>query len=81
MSDNSNKVEQHGCIVCGRLHNLLVVYGPDGRMLDCTVTSPGGRIVPDPRPLVACESHTEEQVRRALALHYPGKAAVDPDDD
>ena len=41
-SENINVVEMHGCIVCARLFNILVVYTPDGRLVDCTVTSPGG---------------------------------------
>ena len=45
MSENKNVVEIHGCIVCAKLFNLLVVYTPDGKLLDCTVTSPGGHIV------------------------------------
>ncbi len=42
MSDNVNRVEPHGCLVCGRSYDMLVVYSPSGRMVDCTVTTPGG---------------------------------------
>jgi hypothetical protein len=63
MSENKNVVEIHGCIVCANLFNLLVVYTPEGKLLDCTVTSPGGHIVPDERrPLVACDTHTAEEI-------------------
>ena len=47
MSENINRVEPHGCIVCGRTYDMLVVYAPDGRMVDCTVTSPGGQPAAD----------------------------------
>ncbi len=60
MSENKNLVEIHGCIVCAKLFNVLAVYTLQGTLLDCTVTSPGGHIVPDEsRPLVACNSHTK----------------------
>jgi hypothetical protein len=82
MSDNPNVMEQHGCIVCGKVYNVQVEYAPDGRLLDCTVTSPGGRRVPDEHwPLVACERHTETEIENALAKHYPGKAAEDLEDE
>ena len=74
MSENTNKVEQHGCIVCGKIHTLLVVYTPSGKLFGCTVTSPDGRVVPDNiRPLVACNSHSSMEVDDALEQHYPGK--------
>lgn len=73
MSENITRVEPHGCIVCGKLYNLLVVYTPAGRMTACTVISPGGQLVPDPvRPLAACITHTGEEIETALLLHYPG---------
>lgn len=73
MSDNTNRVEQHGCIVCGRIHDLLVVYTPTGKIVGCTVTSPDGHPVPDAvRPLVACNNHSGEAIETALARHYPG---------
>jgi hypothetical protein len=82
MSHNSNIVEQHGCIVCGKVYNLLVVYDPGGRMIDCKVTSPGGHVVRDlERPLVSCNRHTAEEIQIALAHHYPGKAIEDLEDD
>jgi hypothetical protein len=66
MSENKNAVEIHGCIVCARLFNVLAVYAPGGRLLDCTVTSPGGHIVIDERrPLVACDRHTEGEIEAA----------------
>ena len=68
MTTSENKIvdEIHGCIVCAKLFNILVVYTPDGKLLDCTVTSPGGHIVPDKhQPLVACDSHTAEEIASA----------------
>jgi hypothetical protein len=82
MSHNSNIVEQHGCIVCGKVYNLLVVYDSLGKMVDCTVTSPDGQVVRDAhRPLVACNKHAEEEIKIALASHYPGKANEDFEDE
>jgi hypothetical protein len=64
--ENKNAVEIHGCIVCARTFNILVVYTPDGRLLDCTVTSPGGHIVRDEhQPLVACDTHTAGEIEAA----------------
>jgi hypothetical protein len=68
MNTSEKKIvgEIHGCIVCAKLYNILVVYTPEGKLLDCTVTSPGGHIVPDERrPLVACDIHSEEEIEPA----------------
>jgi hypothetical protein len=63
MSENKNVVETHGCIVCAKLFNILAVYTSDGRLVDCTMTSPDGHIVPDERRLmVACEHHTAREI-------------------
>jgi hypothetical protein len=65
-STNTNIVEMHGCIVCGRVFDILVVYAPDGSLVGCKVTSPGGHIVPDERrPLVACDSHSAKEIENA----------------
>lgn len=65
-TENRNVVEIHGCIVCAKLFNILVVYSPDGQMVDCAVTSPGGHRVKDEnRPLVACDTHTEKEIESA----------------
>jgi hypothetical protein len=56
----------HGCIVRARIFNILAVYTPDGRLVDCAVTSPGGHCVPDEqRPLVACDTHTAAEIETA----------------
>jgi hypothetical protein len=66
MAENKNVVEMHGCIVCARIFNMLVVYSPNGRLIDCTVTSPGGHRVPDERrPLVACDTHSIQEIDMA----------------
>ena len=66
MSENKSVVEIHGCIVCARIFNILAIYTPDDRLLDCTVTSPGGHCVPDERrTLVACDTHTPGEIEIA----------------
>ena len=66
MSENKNAVEIHGCIVCARLFNVLAVYTPEGKLVECAVTSPGGHCVPNERqPLVACNTHTAEDIESA----------------
>ena len=53
----------HGCIVCARTFSVLAVYTPDGRLVDCAVTSPGGHCVSgEGQPLVACDTHTAEEI-------------------
>ena len=66
MSENKTVVEVHGCIVCARIFNILAVYTPGGKLVDCTVSSPGGHRVPDEqRPLVACDTHTAGEIEAA----------------
>jgi hypothetical protein len=52
-------------------------------MVDCAVTSMGGRRVPDAqRQLVACEQHTAAEVEAAVLARYPGRAArADEEED
>ncbi len=65
--ENKKVVEMHGCIVCARIFNILAVYTPDGRLVDCAVTSFGGHCVPgEGQPLVACDTHTAEEIETAL---------------
>jgi hypothetical protein len=72
MVENKITVEMHGCIVCARIFNVLAVYSPDGRLVDCSVTSPGGHCVPDDRqPLVACDTHTAEKIEAAYKRWQP----------
>jgi hypothetical protein len=65
-SENHNIVEMHGCIVCARVFNILVVYSLDGRLVDCIMTSSGGQRVPDEQhPLVACDTHSAGEIEAA----------------
>lgn len=81
MSENKNKVEIHGCIVCAKLFNLLVVYTPEGKLLDATVTSPGGHIVKDDqRPLVACDNHAAEEIKSAHNTKVKGASDEEEED-
>ena len=67
MTDTHTKGEMHGCIVCGRLYELYVVYDASGHFRDSKVMTAGGRTVTgEGRPLVACESHTDEEIQRAV---------------
>jgi hypothetical protein len=66
MAENKKLIERHGCLVCARIFNLLAVYAPDGKLVGCTVTSPGGHCLPDEqRPLVACDTHTAAEIETA----------------
>lgn len=77
-TENRNVTEPHGCVVCGRVHNMLVVYSPSEQLVDCTVTSGLGRRVYDARkPMVVCSRHSESEVQAALAR----KAARDAEDE
>lgn len=67
MSDNQKIVEMHGCIVCGKLYNVLAVYSPYGSLVDWTVSSPDAHIVKEMKHvLVTCNSHTEESIEAAI---------------
>jgi hypothetical protein len=83
MADNKSTVEVHGCIVCGKLHNLLVVYSPGGKLVGYTVTGYGCHPLSDTdRPLVVCNVHTEAEIKDALARHHPGpEQKDDPEED
>jgi hypothetical protein len=71
MPDNHTRGEMHGCIVCGKLYQLYVVYDPNGHFMASKVMSAGGRIVPHGlRPLVACEHHTEDEIQHAVERAY-----------
>jgi hypothetical protein len=71
MSETHTKGESHGCIVCGKLYQLYVVYDASGKYVDSKVMSAGGRRVVYPsRPLVACEKHSQAEVDAAIAQVY-----------
>jgi len=67
MTENKAKGEMHGCIVCGKLYQLYVIYDPAGKYIGSKVMSAGGKEVKDAtRPLVACEKHTDQEIGRAV---------------
>lgn len=67
MTEPKAKGEMHGCIVCGKLYQLLVVHDAQGKFVGSKVMSGGGKAVKyDKRPLVACEKHTDEEIERAI---------------
>jgi len=67
MSDTKAKGEMHGCIVCGKLYQLVVAYDESGKYVGSKVMSMGGKEVSGmERPLVACEKHTDEEIERAI---------------
>ena len=71
MTDAHTKGEMHGCIVCGKLYNLYVVYDAEGKYLGSKVMSAGGHEVKGAgRPLVACDTHNEAEVARAVEMVY-----------
>lgn len=71
MPEKHTKGEAHGCIVCGKLYQLYVVHDGAGNFVDAKVMSAGGKIVPDPRrALVACERHSPDQIKAAVARAY-----------
>ncbi len=71
MTEKVTRGENHGCIVCGRLYQLLVVYDNQGNFIDLKVMSEGGKPVTDTtRPLVACTRHTQQEIERAVERVY-----------
>lgn len=71
MTDKQSRNETHGCIVCGKLHQMLVVYNADGTFFDLKVmSSDGKKVAHSKRPLVACEKHTKEEVESAVTRVY-----------
>ena len=82
MPDNRNVMERHGCIVDGKTYDVLVVYDPSGKFIDCKVTSPGGHCLRGHgRPLVACDRHSAQEVEAALAAHFPGQETAEDRED
>jgi hypothetical protein len=71
MTDNHTRGETHGCIVCGTPYELYVVYDSRGDFIGAKVMSAGGKVVAHPRrPLVACERHAEDEIKRAVERVY-----------
>jgi hypothetical protein len=82
MSENISAVEMHGCIVCARTFKVLAMYTPEGRLVGCTVTGgPDGHCVPGERqPLVACDTHTAEDIEAAHA-RWQSRNGAELDDE
>ena len=79
MPDTKAKGEAHGCIVCGKLYQLLVVHDAQGNYIGSKVMSAGGKEVKGAnRPLVACEKHTDAEIERAVERVYGRRK---PDED
>ncbi len=75
MSETHTVGEMHGCIVCGKLYQLYVVYDAHAKFVGCKVMTPGGKVVPDPvRPLVACERHSDREIESAVERVYGPKS-------
>lgn len=71
MSEAKAKGEMHGCIVCGKLYQLYVAHNSNGNYLGSKVMSAGGKEVKGyGRPLVACETHTPDEIARAVERVY-----------
>jgi len=71
MSETKAKTETHGCIVCGKLYQMLVAYDMSGKYIGSKVMSVGGKeVTMMNRPLVACERHTAEEIERAVDRVY-----------
>lgn len=65
------KGETHGCIVCGKLYQLYVVHDSEGKYLGSKVMTSGGKEVTGyDRPLVACETHSPDDIARAVERVY-----------
>ena len=76
-TDKHTKGEMHGCIVCGKLYQLYVVYDANNKFMDCKVMSAGGKRVPNAyRALVACEKHSAGEIEAAVKRVY-GKQEED----
>ena len=78
MSENKAKGEMHGCIVCGKLYQLIVVHDSNGNYIGSQIMSAGGKEVKGMnRPLVACEKHTDEEIGRAIKRVFGDQAFDD----
>jgi len=75
MAENTTKGEMHGCIVCGKLYQLYVVYDSNKNYIDSKVMSAGGKKVSGVnRPLVACETHSPADIEKAIKRTYGEEA-------
>ena len=78
MAQKHTKGEMHGCIVCGKLYELYVVYDASGKFIDCKVMSAGAKRVPNSqRPLVACDRHSGAEIEAAVGRAYGAEKEED----
>ncbi len=71
MSEKHTRGETHGCIVCGKLYQLYVVYDDQNKFVDFKIMSAGARRVEySARPLVACEKHKPAEIEAAVVRTY-----------
>ena len=79
MTEKYTKGEAHGCIVCGKLYQLYVVNDANGRYVDAKLMSAGGKLVRNAnRPLVACNKHTDAEIKSAVIRAYGPQDDDDP---
>ncbi len=79
MPETKAKGEMHGCIVCGKLYQLYVIHDSEGQYIGSKVMSAGGKEVKGvDRPLVACETHSDAEIARAVEQVY-GRQNQDDD--
>ncbi len=79
MPETKAKGEMHGCIVCGKLYQLYVIHDSEGQYIGSKVMSAGGKEVKGvDRPLVACETHSDAEIARAVERVY-GRQNQDDD--
>ena len=82
MAENKSRPEVHGCIVCGRLFNIVAVYSSSGSLVDFMLMSPGGhRVENDQYPLVACNTHSETEINTAVEKWQAQKVTSNGQDD
>jgi hypothetical protein len=78
MTETVTKGEMHGCIVCGKLYNMYVFYDVDGNYIGSKVMSAGGHEVNGAgRALVACDTHSDADVARAVETVYGQQSKED----
>jgi succinate dehydrogenase/fumarate reductase-like Fe-S protein len=79
MSETHTKGEMHGCIVCGKLYELYLVYDEHDKFVGAKVMSAGGKLVRDKEHiLVACEHHSGDQIEGALERVFGEHVREDP---
>lgn len=79
--NNKKVVEMHGCIVCARVFDVLVVFSSDGRLVDYSVNSPDAYCIKEmDHVLVACNSHNKREIDSAIK-RWRSRSVEDLDED